>query len=99
MIIAKSPSKLLPNFSAFTKCYRCQGYGHIAANCPCEMKITLINGVPTQTPESDDEEVTYYPDINEDDDSDYDQEGLDAECNYIQLTPSTYIFVARCAFS
>jgi len=35
------------------------------------MKITLVNGVPTQAPESDDEEVTYHPDINEDD-SDYD---------------------------
>ena len=63
------------------------------------MKITFVNGVPTEAPESDDEEVTYHPNINEDDDSDYDQEGSDAECNYIQVTPSNYIFVVRCAFS
>ena len=62
------------------------------------MKITFVNGVPTQAPESDDEEVTYHPDINEDD-FDYDQEGSDAECNYIQLAPSNYISVIWCAFS
>ena len=86
-------------FSTSTKYYRCQDYDHIAANYSSEMKITFINGVPTQTPESDDEEVTYHPDINKDDDSDYDQEGSDAECNYIQLAPSNYIPVVRCAFS
>ena len=37
------------------------------------MKITFINGVPTQAPESDDEEVTYHTDISEGNDSDYDQ--------------------------
>jgi len=57
------------------------------------MKTTFINGVPTQAPESDNEEVTYHPDISEDDDSDYDQEGSDTECNYIQLAPSNYISV------
>jgi len=45
------------------------------------MKLTFINGAPTQAPESDDEEVIYHPDINEDDDSDYDYEGFDAEYN------------------
>ena len=63
------------------------------------MKIIFVNRVPTQALESDDEEVTYYLDINEDDDFDYDQEGSDAECNYIQLAPSNYISVVRCAFS
>ena len=38
-------------------------------------------------------------DINEDNDSDYDQKGYDVEYNYIQLTPSNYISVIRCAFS
>jgi len=63
------------------------------------MKITFINGVPTQAPESDDGEVTYHPDINENDDSDYDQKDSDAECNYIQLAPSNYIYVIRCVSS
>ena len=63
------------------------------------MKITCVNGVPTQAPESDDEKVTYHPDINKDDDSGYDQEGSDAECNYIQFVSSNYISVVQCAFS
>ena len=63
------------------------------------MKVTFVNGVPTQAPESADEEVTYHPEINEDDDSDYDQESSDAECNYIHLTLSNYVSVVRCAFS
>jgi len=57
------------------------------------MKITFVNGVLTQAPEFDDVEVTYHPDIDEDDDSDYDPEGFDAECNYIQLTHSNYISI------
>jgi len=96
---SKLSEQILSKFSVSTKSYRCQGYGHIAANCPSEMKITFINGVPTQAPESDDEEITYHPDISEDDASDYDQEGSDAECKYIQLAPSNYISVVRCAFS
>ena len=37
--------------------------------------------------------LTYHPDISEDDDFDYDQEGSDVECNYIKVTPSNYISV------
>jgi len=91
MIVANPSSKLLSNlvlkFSAFTKCYRCQGYSHIATNCSSKMKITFVNRVPSEAPEFDAEEVTYHTDINEDYDSYYVQEGSDAECNYIQLTP------------
>jgi len=50
------------------------------------MKITFVNRVLTQALE-----VIYHPDIDEDDDSDYDQEGSDVKCNYIQLAPSNYI--------
>jgi len=70
-----------------------------AANFPSKMKITFVNKVPTQALESDDEKVTYHPDINEDDDSYYDQEDSAAECNYIQLAPLNYISAVRCAFS
>ena len=63
------------------------------------MKITFVNGVPIQAHEFDDEKVTYHPDIDEDDDFDYDQEGSNVECNYIQLAPSNYISVILCAFS
>ena len=53
------------------------------------MKITFINGVLTQAPEPNDEEVTYYPNISEDN-FDYDQEGSDAEVtifnSHLQIT-------------
>ena len=62
------------------------------------MKITFVDGLLTQGSESGNEEFTYYLDIDEDDDSYYDQEGSDAECNYIQLTHSNYISVIQCAF-
>ena len=95
---SKTPKQISPKFSASTKCYRCQGYGHIAANCSREIKITFVHGAPIQAPESDEEEVTYHSTINEDDDSDYDQEDSDAECNYIQLTPQiTYLSFSVCS--
>jgi len=96
---SKPPEQTSSKFSASTKCYKCQGYNHIATNCLSEMKVTFVNGVPTQAPESDDEKVTYHPKINEDDDFDYDQESSDAECNYIHLILSNYVSVVRCAFS
>jgi len=74
-------------------------YCHIAANCSSEMKTTFVDGALTEAPESNDEEVTYHLDINENDDFDYDQDGSDAECNYIQLAPSNYISVVQCALS
>ena len=35
-----------------TKCYKCQGYGHVAANCPSSFKIA-INGVFIEAPKPD----------------------------------------------
>ena len=84
-----------PRVSAFTKCYRCQGYGHVAAKCGIEIKIVFIDGIPSElTPRS-----LHKPDPHEDEDFDYDQEGSSVECNCTQLVPSNYIYVIRCAFS
>jgi len=70
MIVAKLKQTSF-RFNASTKCYRYQGYAHIASNSS-EIKITFINRVPIQASESDDEEVTYHPYIDKNDDSDYD---------------------------
>jgi len=51
---SKPSEQSFSKFSASTKCYRCQGYSHIVANCPSEVKITFINRVPIQAFESDD---------------------------------------------
>ena len=47
---SKPSKQSFSKFSAFAKCYRCQDYGHIASNCPSEMKITFISRVPTKLP-------------------------------------------------
>ena len=39
--------------SSTTKCYKCHGYGHLAASCPNLDRITIINGTPTEATESD----------------------------------------------
>ena len=49
---SKNPEQTSLKFSASTKCYRCQDYGHIAANGSSEMKIIFVNGAPIQAPES-----------------------------------------------
>ena len=36
--------------SLTTKCYKCQGWGHVAANCPSSFKIDINDGVPIETP-------------------------------------------------
>jgi len=84
-----------PRVSAFTKCYRCQGYGHVAAKCGIEIKIVFIDGIPSElTPRS-----LHKPDPHEDEDFDYDQEGSSVECNSTRLAPSNCISIVKCAFS
>ena len=45
--------------SSTTKCYKCQSYGYVVANCLDPIKITFINGVPEAESESDLDEFTY----------------------------------------
>jgi len=42
-------SKISPTF----KCYKCQSYGHVAANCPSPFKITINDRVSIETPKPD----------------------------------------------
>jgi len=64
--------------SSTTKCYICQGYRHLATNCPSLVKITIIDGTPTEVTESDSDEYTYHPDVETDDESSSDNIGLTA---------------------
>jgi len=50
--IEKKSSKI----SLTIKCYKCQGYGHIATNCSSPVRITIIDGTLT---ESDSEDNAY----------------------------------------
>ena len=42
-------SKIRPT----TKCYKYQGYGHVAANCPNPFKIAINDGVSIEAPMPD----------------------------------------------
>jgi len=86
-----------PNSSnvSSTKCYKCQGYGHLAASFPSFVKITIIDGTPVEATESDFGEYTYHPDVDTDDESSSDDVGL----NYIKPTPSTHLYIVKCVLS
>jgi len=88
--INKSPDS--SRVSSTTKCYKCQGYGHLAASCPSLVKITIIDGPPTEATESDSNEYTYHPYVGTDDESSSDDVGL----NCIRPTSSTHLSVVKC---
>jgi len=80
------------------KCYRCQGYGHVAANSSSPIKIAIINGMPIADPELELDEFIYRPDKV---DSDIDEEitGDDIGLHCIRPTSSNYLSVIRCPLS
>ena len=47
--------------SSTTKCYKCQGYEHLATNCFRLIRITIIDRIPTEATESGSEEYIYDP--------------------------------------
>ena len=78
--------------SSTTKCYKYQGYGHLAASCSSLVKITIFDGTPTEATESDSNQYTYHSDIETDNESSSDDVGL----NCIRSTSSTYLSVVKC---
>ena len=84
-----------PKVSSTAKCYKCQGYGHLAVSYPSLVKITVIDETPTEATESDSEEYIYDPGDVETDEkltSDY---GL----NCIKQILPTHFSVVICVFS
>ena len=55
----KSIEKESFKVSPTTKCYKCQVYKHIAANCSINVKFAFVNGVPVAELESDSDEFIY----------------------------------------
>ena len=79
--------------SSTIKCYKCQGYGHLAACCYSLIKITIIDGTPTEITELDSEEYTYHSEgVETDDELSSDDIGL----NCIRPTLSPHLSVVKC---
>jgi len=88
--VEKESSKVRPTI----KCYKCQGYRHIAANYSNLVKIALINGVLVAESESDSDKFIYQEKEKE---SNIDEEITgDVGLNCIKPTPSTHLSVFRC---
>jgi len=81
--------------SSTSKCYKCQDYGHLTTSCFSLIKITIIDGTPTETTESNSDEYTYHPDVKGDDESSSNDVGL----NCIRQTPFTHLSVVKCVSS
>ena len=86
----KSPDSF--RVSSTTKRYKCQSYEHLAAICPNLVKITIIDGAPTEATESNSNEDTYHPDVDTDDKSSSDDVGL----NCIRPTSFIHLSVVKC---
>jgi len=49
----KNTERDFSTLSRIIKCYNCQGYGHVAANCPIPFKIAIIDKVFIEAPKPD----------------------------------------------
>src|SRR3954471_1099519 len=55
----KNDDKDFTKLSPIIKCYKCQGYGHVAAICTTIVKIAPID-IPLDNPKPELEEFVYY---------------------------------------
>jgi len=66
-IRAKHSNGISPKLTA-AKCYKCEEYDHIAANCSSPVRIAILSESPTENLESGFEEIAYQPNEEVDDD-------------------------------
>ena len=67
------------------KYYKCQGYGHVAANYPTPVKIALVNGEPEVVSESELEKFIFR---GEEEESDIDDETAGNNICLLYTSPS-----------
>ncbi|XP_020258176.1 uncharacterized protein LOC109834550 [Asparagus officinalis] len=94
----KGTERNFSKVSSTTKCYKCQGYGHVAANCPSPVKIAIVNGEPVEELESKTDEFVYHVEEEDFDSSEeFDENDISIGC--IRSTPSSQLAVVRCALT
>ena len=92
----KNTSPEFPKVSSIIKCYKCQGYEHLAVNCPSLIGITIINETPTEATESD---FDVYIFKEENSKTDEKPRIDDVGFNCIDQAPSGHLSVIRCVLS
>ena len=80
----KGIERSIPKSNPQTKCYKCQGYRHIAAKCASSYKIALIDG--EGYPESKSDEYIHQVDGDKDD---FDENTEETTLNCLQFREST----------
>ncbi|XP_072987259.1 uncharacterized protein [Typha latifolia] len=90
--IEKDFSKINPR----VKCYKCQGYGHVAANCASPYKISLIEEPFEEDSEQDFDGYVHHVDGEE---GDFEDEEEENTLGCLRHIASTRLHVVRCALS
>ncbi|XP_072993886.1 LOW QUALITY PROTEIN: uncharacterized protein [Typha latifolia] len=90
--IEKDFSKINPR----VKCYKCQGYGHVAANCASPYKISLIEEPFEEDSEQDFDGYVHHVDGEE---GDFEDEEEENTLGCLRHIDSTRLHVVRCALS
>ncbi|XP_072962671.1 uncharacterized protein [Typha angustifolia] len=90
--VEKDFSKINPR----VKCYKYQGYGHVAANCASPYKISLIEEPFEEDSKQDFDGYVHHVDGEE---GDFEDEEEENTLGCLRHIDSTRLHVVRCAFS
>jgi len=77
-------------------CYKCQVYGYLVASCSSLVRVTTIDGTPTEATELD---FDMYIFKGEDSETDKEPTSDDVGLSCINQTLSTHLFIVKCVFS
>ncbi|XP_020250396.1 uncharacterized protein LOC109827789, partial [Asparagus officinalis] len=92
----KEPERDFSKIGPHVKCYKCQGYGHVVANCPTRHKVAIIDGQYEFEPELDSDEFIHQVD---DDTDDFEDEADDTVLGCLRQIETPTVSVVRCATS
>ncbi|KAI0519857.1 hypothetical protein KFK09_007318 [Dendrobium nobile] len=84
-----------PRSSPRTKCFRCQGYGHIASQCSSPYKVSIVEEITEDDLESEVDQIHQVEEEGEYFEEDNDTTVL----NCVQKLDTSPIYVVRCALS
>jgi len=79
--LTKPPQKIIEENSSKTpRCFKCQGFGHIASDCPNPKTMTIIKGEIHEASEEEEEDIHEALEEDEMGEPIYDEEPVLADC-------------------